>query len=65
MYCSRRCERQLVRCIGRVLVGVEGSLGYGYVFSWGVFRMSVGIAIYFIGTGVFFTGAVSENLNLM
>ena len=50
-------------CIGRVLVGVEGSLGYGLVFSCEVFGMSVEIALYFIYTGVFFAGAVALNLN--
>jgi hypothetical protein len=45
------------------LVGVEGTLGYVAVFSLGVFGMSVEIAVYFIGTGVFFAGAVSSNSN--
>ena len=53
----------MVRCIGRVLVGVEGSLGYGVVLSLGVFGMSVEFAVYFVGMGVFLTGAVSFNLN--
>ncbi len=46
-----------------MLDGVEGSLGYGVVFSLGAFEMSVEIAVYFIGTGVSFTGAFSCNLN--
>jgi hypothetical protein len=43
--------------------GVEGSLGYGVLFFLGVFGMSVETAVYFIGAGVLFTGAVSSNWN--
>jgi hypothetical protein len=53
----------LAWCIGRVLVGIEGSQGYCVVFSLGVFGMSVEIAVYFVGTGVFLTGVVSSDLN--
>jgi len=48
----------LARCIGRVLVGVVGSLGNGVMFSLGVFVMSLEFAVYSVGTGVFLTGAV-------
>ena len=47
-----------------MVVGVEGSLGYGMVFFLEVFGLSVEIALYFIGTGVFFTGVISSNLNV-
>ncbi len=53
----------LAWCIGRVVVGVDGSLGYGVVFFFGVFGMSDEIAVYFVGTGVCLTGTVSSNLN--
>ena len=41
----------------------RGVAGIRNVFSLGVFGMSVVIAVYFIGTGVLFTGEVSSNLN--
>jgi hypothetical protein len=46
-----------------VLVGVEGSLVFGGIFFLGLFGMSVGIAVFFIGTWVFLTVALSFNLN--
>ena len=52
-----------MRCIGRVLVGVEGSLGYRVVLSLGVFGMSVEFVVSFVSKGVFFTGAVLFDLN--
>ncbi len=51
-------------CVGRVLVGVGGSPGYGVLFSMWVFGMSVEIAVYWIGTGVFISGEISLNLNV-
>ena len=51
-------------CIGRVLVGVEKSLGIGGVFFLGVFGISVEIALHFVGTGVFLTEAFSPNFNV-
>jgi hypothetical protein len=63
IYSSRLVEGPLACCIGRVLVGAEGSLGYGVVFSSEVFGMSVEIAAQLVGTGVFLTGAVWFNLD--
>ena len=37
-------------CIGRVMVGVEGSLWFGELIFWGIFGMSVEVAVLFSGT---------------
>jgi hypothetical protein len=49
-------------CIGRVVVGVEGSLGFGEVCFWGIFGMSVGVAVFISGTGFILTVAFPLNL---
>ena len=46
IYCSRRCEKPLAWCIGRVLVGVDRLLGFGGAFFLGFIGMSVGVAIF-------------------
>ncbi len=56
IYCSLMGEGPLAWCIGRVLVGVEMSLGYGLLSSFGVFGMSVEIAGCWFGTGLIFSG---------
>ena len=53
MYFPRRCEGLLAQCIGRVLVGVDRSLGFIWVFFLGIFGMSVEVAIHFVRTYVF------------
>jgi hypothetical protein len=50
-------------CIGRVVVGVERSLGFGEVIFWGIFGMSVGVALLFSGTGFIVTVAFPLNLD--
>ena len=50
-------------CIGRVVVGVEGSLGFGELVFWGIFGMSVGVALFFSGTGFIVTVAFPRNLD--
>ena len=64
IYCLRLIEGPLAWCIGRVLVGVVSSLGYRVLFSWGVFGVSVGVAMYFFGTGVFFSGDSGLHVNV-
>jgi hypothetical protein len=49
--------------IGRVVVGFEGSLGFGELIFWGIFGMSVGVAGLFSGTGVILTVAFPLNLD--
>ena len=49
-------------CIGRVVVGVEGSLGFGELVFWGIFGMSVGVVVLFPGTGFILTVAFPLNL---
>ena len=39
-----------MHCVGRVLVGGEGSLAFGGMYFLRLFGMSVGVAEYFIGT---------------
>ena len=34
-------------CIGRVVVGVEGSLWFGGLVFWEIFGVSVGVAVFF------------------
>ena len=46
-YWSGQCMGPLGWCIGRVVVGVEGSLGFREVCFWGIFGMSVGVAVLF------------------
>ena len=36
-------------CIGCVLVGVEGSLYFRVLIFWGMFGMSIGVAVVFSG----------------
>jgi len=45
-----RCVGPLRWCIGRVVVGVEGSLWFGGLIFWGIFGMSVEVAVLFSGT---------------
>ncbi len=61
---SCRCMGPLAWCIGRVLVGVVMSLGNGVLLSYGVLGVSVGVALYFTGTWVFFSGAFELNFNV-
>ena len=49
-------------CIGRVVVDVEGSLRFREVCFWGIFGMSVGVAVFFPGTGFILTVAFPLNL---
>ena len=46
-YCVGRCARPLAWCIGRVVVGVEGSLWFGGLVFGGIFGMAVGVAVLF------------------
>jgi hypothetical protein len=39
--------------IGRVMIGVEGSLVFEGVIFLVIFGMSVGVAVYFLGTLLF------------
>jgi hypothetical protein len=44
------------------VIGVEGSLGYGEVIFRGIFGMSIGVAVLFIGTGFIVTMSFPLNL---
>ncbi len=61
-YWLGRCGGPLGCCIGRVVVGVEGSMGFGEVSFWGNFGMSVVVAVFFPGTGFILTVAFPLNL---
>ncbi len=47
MYCMCRGIGPLAWCIGRVVVGVEGSLSFGWLERWGIFGMSLGSRNFF------------------
>ena len=47
-----------------MLVGVVTSLGNRVSFSCGDFGMSVGVALYFTGTWVFFSEVFGLNFNV-
>ena len=49
-------------CIGRVVVGVEGSLWFAGLVFGGIFGMSVGVTTFFPGTGLFFIRAFPLNV---
>jgi len=44
-------------------VGFEGSLGFGELIFWGIFGMSVGVAMLFSGTGIIVAVAFTLNLD--
>ena len=46
-----------------MLVGVDRLLGFGGVFFLGIIGMSVGVAIFFIGTSVFLAAVLSLDSN--
>ena len=60
-YCLGRCVGPFRWCIGRVVVGVKGSLRFGGLVFWGIFCKSVGVATLFSGTWLILTGAFPLN----
>ena len=63
IYCFRRVKGPLACCVGRMLVGVEGSMRFEVGYSRGAFGVSVETAFIVSGVGVCFTGQCSLNLN--
>ena len=59
-----RCVGPLGWRIGRVVIAVEGSPVFEGVIFFGIFAMSVGVAVYFPFTRLFCTGAFQRDLNI-
>ena len=59
MYCVSLYVGPLGWCIGRVVAGFEGSLGFGELIFRGIFGMSVGVAVCFNRYGNYFDRGVS------
>ena len=62
-YCVCRCAGPLARCIGRAVVGFEGSLYFRKLISCGILGVSVGVSVSVPGTLGGLTVYFPPNLN--